>query len=91
MRPRMKRLIDSSPLYRLYVVIPSYPKEITTRELSEKMNMSLNSIHVLMQRLNADAPICEDEGRICYSSPKDRKRFLNMINKREKKNEQIMQ
>lgn len=81
----------SDRMTTLYRLIPSYPKEVTTKELAQKMNTTAGDIAMLIEHFRSIDPICEDEGRICYSSPKDRKRFLNMINKREKKNEQIMQ
>ncbi len=69
----------------LYRLIPSYPREISRQELAKKMQMSSNDIGMMIGRLMSMAPLCEDERKLCYISPEERKKFLNAINMAERR------
>ena len=74
-----------SKMAALYRLIPSYPNEVSRLELARKMKVTSNDIAMMIERFRAYDPICEDDYKLCYISPAERKKFLNAINIAERR------
>lgn len=63
----------------LFKAIPVYPEEITGKDLGKKMGFSIDTMII---RLSSDALVCEDDGRYCWPSERDKRKtifeFINM-------------
>ena len=72
----------SEQTLEIFKTIPIYPMEITITEIKKKTGIRKPIIINAILGFQSDYPICEsDKSALSYTSPMDKKRFLDKMNK----------
>lgn len=74
----------SEQTLEIFRIIPIYPAEITITEIKKKTGIKKPIIIKAILGFQSDYPICEsDKSALSYTSPTDKKRFLDTMNQRK--------
>lgn len=80
----MHALSDST--LEIFRIIPIYPSEITITEIKKKTGIKKPVIIKAVLGFQSDYPICEsDTSALSYTSPTDKKKFLDRMTMRKKR------
>ena len=74
----------SEQTLEIFKTIPIYPSEITITEIRKKTGIKKPIIIKAILGFQSDYPICEsDKSALSYTSPNDKEKFLDKMNKRK--------